>query len=145
MIRSMRKCASVLFLVLALGCKKKGDALPDGGVPTDGGVSQDDVLKVIRAVRPKMEQCYDDALIEKPNLAGKIILVFAINRDGTVDKTRLGLGGQAGDPAFAQCVLDIVAKQTFPPPSVITDVQLPLDLSKRKGADAGVDAAADVK
>ncbi len=135
MMRAMVKYAWVLLL--CLGCKKNAEALPDAGAALDGGVSQQEVLKVIRAVRPQMEKCYDDAHAKKPELAGKIVLVFAITKEGKVDPTRAGLGGEAGDPAFAQCVLDILVKQTFPAPKIVTDVQLPLDLAKRKGADAG--------
>ena len=145
MMRAMPK--TVAWLVLAAlacgGCKKKENAVPNAGAPTDGGASSADVMTVIRAVRPQMEKCYDDAVAKKPDLPGKITLVFAINPDGRVDPTRAGLGGGTGEPAFAQCVLDIVVKQQFPAPKIATDVQLPLDLSKRKG-DAGVaDAAAD--
>lgn len=146
MMRTMLK-RLLLASVLLLACKKNPDlAAIDGGPlfnapPTDGGATQEEVMKVIRAVRPQMEKCYDDAVAKKPTLQGKIVLLFAIGTDGRVDPKRAGLGGEAGDPVFAQCVLDVVVKQQFPAPKIATDVQLPMDLSKRK--DAGVPAPAD--
>lgn len=119
-----------LLLTSQTACKKNRLPPPD----PDSGVHQQDVTKVIRAARPEMEKCFDDAAAKRPDLVGKVVLVFAVRTDGTVDPASLGLGGQAGDPTFAQCVLDILAKQKFPPPKTTTDVQMPIDLSKHRDA-----------
>lgn len=132
----MLRFVSPLLLVLLFtlsACKKKPD---QPAFIADGGSSEQDVKEVIRTIRPAMEKCYDDAVAKKPDLSGKLMLIFSIGLDGKVDPKTAGLGGQAGDPVFAQCVLDLVVLQQFPKPRVITDVQMPVNLGKHRDAGA---------
>ncbi len=138
---------AALFAALAVtcapaACKKPGPTPPDapdaaavGGDATAEGVPQQDLKRVIRENRPAMEACYDAALAKNPATSGKIELVFAVLRDGSVDPKTLGLAGEAKDPELAKCVLDVVVKAKFPPAGSITNVQFPVDLAKR--GDAG--------
>jgi hypothetical protein len=135
----LKRLGLLALIVLSIACKKKYDP-PN----PDSGSHQQDVTKVIRGVKPDMEKCFDEAVGKNPQLSGKIVLVFAIRTDGSVDPKSLGLGGPKGDPAFAQCVLDLVAKQKFPPPEVATDVQMPIELGKHRdsGPAGSVSASA---
>lgn len=134
----MSRAAILLLAAVSLlsACKKKEQG--PTAVDPDAGVPEAEVKRVIKAARPDMEKCYLEGVARKPDLSGKIVLVFAVGKDGKVDPTRTGMG-KAGDPAFAKCVLDILVKLDFPKPGVPTDIEFPMDLGKY--VDAGGVAA----
>lgn len=134
----MSRAAILLLAAVSLlsACKKKE---PPAAIDPDAGVPASEVKRIIKEARPGMEKCYLDGVARKPDLSGKIVLVFAVGKDGKVDTTRTGMG-QAGDPVFAKCVLDILVKLEFPKPGVPTDIEFPMDLGKY--VDAGVSASA---
>jgi hypothetical protein len=148
-MRPMLRVAPLLLALALTACQKKSEPAPSGApagsgsAATEAGLSQQDVKAVVRANRPSMEKCYDEALSAKPDFKGKITLVFSVNPDGTVDKKRAGLGGDLGGETFAKCVLDVVVAMHFPAAKAPTDVQMPVYLSKR--ADAGVAAVPDAR
>lgn len=143
---AMRRAAllTIVTLLACNACKKDQPATADASpVVTGSGVVEADVKRVIREAKPNMEKCYAAQVAIAPDFTGKVTLVFAVNPDGSVDKSRLGLGGAEGADTFAKCVLDVVAGLKFPAATASTDVQMPVDLGKR--ADAGVIAAPDAR
>lgn len=137
----MSRPALLLFacLSLVLACKKKPEQAIVPAADPDSGVPAAEAKRILKEARPGMEKCYVDALAKKPDLSGKVVLVFAVGKDGKVDPTRTGMGN-AGDPDFAKCVLDLVVKLEFPKPATVTDIEFPMDLGKY--VDAGVAASA---
>lgn len=136
-----RSALLVLALSALVACKKGDATKADSGAATlDAGITEADVKRVLKQARPAMEKCYVDALAKKPDQEGKVVLVFSITREGRVDPKNAGMGGGAGNPEFARCVLDVLVKLAFPKPAIVTDIEIPLDLGKY--VDAGVAPAA---
>lgn len=110
--------------------RRMGDGLPKAGaamaagllllgstVPARAGSSaQLDpflVRETIRKDLPKIHRCYQSALRDEPELAGKVSVRFAVQRKGHVQSVQV-LENTTGNPAVERCVARVVGDIRFP-------------------------------
>jgi hypothetical protein len=75
-------------------------------------LTRDEIDSVIKASKEQLVACYRARLPDVPDLAGKIVVDFAIV-DGAVTTAGLGEGSNLGDAEVETCVLDVVRAMQF--------------------------------
>jgi TonB family protein len=74
---------------------------------------------------------YRDRLLARPGLAGKIVVSFVIQPDGTTRGARK-VSSTFDDPPFERALLDQIDRMSFPPARGVTAVQhYPLQFSEQ--------------
>ncbi|HEU4412383.1 MAG TPA: sigma-70 family RNA polymerase sigma factor [Polyangiaceae bacterium] len=72
------------------------------------------------AMFPLLSQCYQNALAQRPKLAGKLVLSFAIVADpevgGVVDEADFAPGGELNDAEMERCARESLMTLTFDKP-----------------------------
>lgn len=87
------------------------------------------IQATVRASFEDMRVCYEDALQIDPALAGRVIVNFNVNEDGSVFNVADG-GSTIADAAMVQCVVDVIAGSTFPTSSGgVVEVSYPIMFS----------------
>lgn len=98
---------------------------PDGGASTvttnpdalavNPRLPPEVIQRVIRDHHDELRACYDLGLKANPQLAGRLVTRFVIQRDGTV--TQAGDGGSTlPDETARQCMFGVFRSLRFPPP-----------------------------
>jgi hypothetical protein len=77
-------------------------------------LTREEIESVIKASKEQLIACYRARLPDVPDLAGKIVVDFAI-RSGAVTSASLGEGSNLRDPPLETCVLDVVRAMRFAP------------------------------
>jgi hypothetical protein len=85
----------------------------NGPGETDGSLSKDQIMKVVRAHMAGVKYCYEKELQHKSSLAGGVDIFWVILPDGTVQKASLK-GSTLSDPATEGCILRQVKQWQFP-------------------------------
>lgn len=80
-----------------------------------GNLSKGEVLGVINRNMHKIQRCYEKALIQKPNLSGKVEFEWTIKVNGSVTGVRR-LGNTLGEASVASCVARVLKGLKFPKP-----------------------------
>ncbi len=80
-----------------------------------GQMSHDIVRRVIHARLDKVRQCYAAAITERPNLSGKIAVIFSIQENGAVTNARVR-NSTASHPTLERCLVQQVQAVRFPSP-----------------------------
>jgi hypothetical protein len=84
-----------------------------------GSLSRQSIQKAIRAVVPRVQECYERSLETDPSLAGKVVVEFEIeggDGDGGVVSRGEVPEAETFSPIFEACVLKEVAGARFPAP-----------------------------
>ena len=85
--------------------------------PVDAGSSgQLDAFVVRQTIRkdlPRIHRCYESALRDEPELAGKVSVRFAVLRKGHVQAVQV-IENTTGNPAVERCVARVVGAIRFP-------------------------------
>jgi hypothetical protein len=96
---------------------------PPGTVPTVEvnepmvGVTDKDVIRrVVRMHIHEIRDCYNQALVKDPTLAGKIAIEFTIGPSGKVEESKATDVTGLADPELPKCIADAIATWTFPEP-----------------------------
>lgn len=69
----------------------------------------------VRTKREAVAACYDEGLARKPKLAGKILVLFVVENDGTVSDASAKKGTTLKDETVVNCVLGEIKTLVFPP------------------------------
>jgi hypothetical protein len=86
-----------------------------------GGLSADEINRVIKASAGKIRACYRNALANQPGLQGKVIARFKIGPDGKVTSATVkGMGPDVDD-----CIQPIVEQLVFPATGNTSNVSYP--------------------
>ncbi len=85
-----------------------------GALVVESGISADEAQRVLRAAIPRMRACYENALVTRRALRGRMDLVIGLDASGSV-KTVEPRGGPNSEPLRA-CIVDTVRAQRFPAP-----------------------------
>ncbi|MCC7442322.1 MAG: TonB family protein [Bdellovibrionales bacterium] len=85
------------------------------GSQVEEGLSKDEVGKVIHAHMNEVRYCYDTALIRSPDVEGKLVVNFAIGKEGSVTRSAVQ-SSTAGDPRLDDCILRRLGRWKFPQP-----------------------------
>lgn len=78
-----------------------------------GDSERDQLNRVVRQHIRKMQNCYERALIKKPDLKGKIVLSLTVEADGSVDEVEVE-SNTLGDPEVTRCLSAQPKTWTFP-------------------------------
>jgi hypothetical protein len=83
---------------------------------------------------PTVKHCYENGLKQNPNLAGKLVLRWRIERDGAVSHLAIGENTLAGRGAEAatDCIVAHMAMTRFAPPVTSVDVSFPFEFRAGK-------------
>lgn len=116
------------------GRGKSGYSVVPGTTEVRGGLSKDQVARVLLRAHNQVKYCYEKELNRNPNLYGKVITVFTIGPTGGVIKSSLGAGSTMNDANVEQCILRVINRLQFPQPQGggLVDVNYPW-IFKRSG------------
>jgi hypothetical protein len=103
---------------------KKGDTKVRGSVTkvsarqieAKGSISREEVARVINEHLREVQYCYEKTLLKEPGLAGKLILEWVIEADGTVGRVKEKLS-TLKNPAVSSCISGSLKRWQFPRPT----------------------------
>ena len=98
--------------------KGKGQVAIDvraGDPLVSGGLSQEEILKVIRANLNQIKNCYERWLQRVPDANGKMKVQWVVGLDGSVLKTSVA-SGTISDSVMTDCILSRIQKWKFAEP-----------------------------
>jgi len=100
-----------------------GSALAE--LDDDGGLTKEQVGRVIHAHQDKVRLCYDSAMRRSSKVEGKVYLAFTINKNGqvtsaSVDRARTDVS----DSDLGECLRSYLVRWAFPKPHKGIDVKV---------------------
>ncbi len=102
-----------------LGGRGKGTTkIVPGKIIYEGGLSREEIQRVISRVMSQIKYCYDKELNKDPNLEGKLVMFWLISGTGdvtTASASQNTFSGAAAAPV-EQCVTRIIQRLKFPTP-----------------------------
>jgi hypothetical protein len=108
---------------LGSGREKQVSAGLDTGSPdAEGGLSKDQVMRVVRSHAAAIKYCFDKELQRAPHLNGRIDLAWVIHSNGTVDRAKVARSAMNND-AVEGCMLRTLKGWQFPKADADTIVQ----------------------
>lgn len=93
-----------------------------GNVDEGGGLTKEQVARVVRAHQNAIKFCYEKELQRKPTLGGKIEVYWVIVPDGSVEKSKIAVTTM-DDGAVEGCIARQIKQWTFPKSDGRTVVQ----------------------
>jgi TonB family protein len=101
--------------------------LRPGPVETTGGLSREDIRRTVRRHLNEVRFCYEQQLMSRPDLEGRVAVQFLVNADGSVlTSSVVDQSGPVGD--VGSCVSQSVRRWTFPASQGPTRVTYPFVL-----------------
>ena len=97
-------------LVVQAGVVMKG-TVKIGEITVGAGITSNEVRKAIEAKLDSLKQCYVQKLSTNPNLKGKLVLEFEINKDGTTRRIKVASDELGGD--ISSCIIKVIEKLRF--------------------------------
>jgi TPR repeat protein len=99
---------SVLALAASLSSSAQANAA-DGGAPP---LTRELVVSTVKARLPEVSACYQKALLEKPWLAGRLVVSFTVASDGAVSRAEIERN-ELPDARFLACAQAAVKAWRF--------------------------------
>ena len=93
----------------------------------EGGISKDQIRKVVRAHIGEVRDCYNQGLQRDPELAGRLVVGFEIAGSGAVNQAKISESTVA-DAEVGTCIAGKVKSWQFPASSAATTVEYPFVL-----------------
>jgi hypothetical protein len=98
-------------------------------VETTGGLSMEDVRRVVARQRSQIRFCYEQGLASRPDLAGRVSVRWIVAPDGHVQTSMIDAGRTDIHAAQVEsCVTQTVSRWTFPASEGPTAVTYPFVL-----------------
>lgn len=97
------------------GRGKSGTKITPGKTIVEGGLSKEEIGRVIRRYLSQIKYCYEKELTRNPNLAGKVVTSFTIGGTGKVTDCDVA-ETSLNDPTVEDCVVKIIKRIQFPTP-----------------------------
>ncbi len=97
------------------GRGKAGTKITPGKTIVEGGLSKEEIGRVIRRYLSQIKYCYEKELTRNPNLNGKIVTSFTIGGTGKVTDCDVA-ETSLNDPTVEDCVVKIIKRIQFPQP-----------------------------
>ena len=99
--------------------------LSTGTPSADGGLSKEQILKVVQSHAAAIQFCYEKELQRFPHLAGKIIVDWKVDLDGRVQMAKIG-STSLNNASTESCMVRQVKAWQFPKPNgVMCNVSFP--------------------
>jgi len=99
--------------------------LTTGTPSADGGLSKEQILKVVQSHAAAIQFCYEKELQRFPHLAGKIIVDWKVDLDGRVQMAKIG-STSLNNASTESCMVRQVKAWQFPKPNgVMCNVSFP--------------------
>jgi outer membrane biosynthesis protein TonB len=109
---------------LGLGREKEVAVGVETGTPdAEGGLTKDQINRVVNAHKAAVRYCYEKELQRQPSLSGKIEVFWTIRSNGTVDRTKI-VSSSMGSHAVEGCLERQVKNWQFPKSDADTIVQV---------------------
>lgn len=103
-----------------------------GAASVSGRLPPEIVQRIVRSNFGRYRHCYQQGLLQNPDLSGTVILKFVIGRDGNVATTSAS-GGTLPAPQVHACIARAAASLSFPAPEGgIVSVTYPLTFSSEE-------------
>jgi outer membrane biosynthesis protein TonB len=83
-----------------------------GSFTSHGDLDKAEIRRAIKQHMSAISACYEKALPNSPGLAGRLLVQFFIERDGSVSHS----SASGIDPVVDQCVADVIKSIQFPAP-----------------------------
>jgi TonB family protein len=94
-------------------------AVQTGTPDSSGGLSKEQILKVVMSHAAAIQFCYEKELQRFPHLSGKVMLYWVVNLDGRVDSVKVD-SSTLGNPSAESCMARQVKNWQFPRPNGVT-------------------------
>jgi hypothetical protein len=108
---------------LGSGRERQVSAGLDTGSPdAEGGLSKDQVMRVVRSHQAAIKYCFDKEFQRNPHLNGRIDLAWVIHSNGSVDRAKVARSAMNND-AVEGCMLRTLKGWQFPKADADTIVQ----------------------
>jgi hypothetical protein len=91
-------------------------AVQTGTPDLSGGLSKEQILKVVMSHAAAIQFCYEKELQRFPHLSGKVLLGWKVNLDGRVDSVKVE-NSTLGNPSAESCMSRQVKNWQFPRPN----------------------------
>lgn len=104
---------------IELGGRGKGATrVGPGKIAYKGGLSRDEIQRVVGRVMSQAKYCYEKELVRDPTLVGKVVASWTIDATGKATHVAIAANTIAGasGAAVGGCVARIVARLVFPAP-----------------------------
>lgn len=95
--------------------KPKSHGMRQGETTMSGRLPPEVIQRVVRQNFGRFRLCYQNALRNNPNLAGRVAVSFVIGRDGAVSMVQNG-GSDLPDAGVVSCVVSAFYNLSFPQP-----------------------------
>jgi len=92
-----------------------GLGAPDAGTVPLGSLPKEAIREVIRSNIGQIRGCYENALVRKPQLQGKVAVRFVIDKSGSVSEATRA-DSTVEDDALVECITNTVLGWVFPQP-----------------------------
>jgi len=90
-----------------------GSLADQGGISISGGLDRETVRRVVAGYRGRIRTCYEQALVRKPKVQGRVVERWTISPSGAVQVAQQQSSTLADGPLEA-CVLEVVRAMVFP-------------------------------
>jgi hypothetical protein len=101
----------------ALGRKADRDiAISTGTAQVMGSIDKELVRRVIQEHAAQIRFCYEEQLAVNPKLAGKVVVKWIINADGSASGAQVDSGTTLADDKVQQCMMARIVSWEFPKP-----------------------------
>ena len=96
--------------------KRQAQVNVSAGDPlVSGGLTQQEIMGVIRAELNQIRHCYEKLLQRSPNASGKVKVRFKVGTNGRVLSANV-VSSSISDGTLKGCVIGVVRRWKFPPP-----------------------------
>lgn len=100
-------------------------AMTTGTPEAGGGLSKEQILKVVLSHAAAIQFCYEKELQRFPHLQGKVMVAWKVDLDGHVQSVKID-SSSLGNPSAESCMTRQVKMWLFPKPNgVVADVHFP--------------------
>lgn len=90
-------------------------AFREGALTVNGRLAPEVIQRILRQRAPWIRRCYEQGLARNPELQGRVLVRFVIDREGSVSSVNTG-GSDIPDAQFTQCVATVFKGTHFPSP-----------------------------
>lgn len=98
-------------------------------VKVPASLKPQEIQAVVRGKFGSFRKCYEDLLPRAPAAAGKIVLAFGIQGDGSIADLDVSAEGAVDDGTMTRCMTEAASKLRFDATGVTTTVKYPIAFS----------------